>query len=528
MKTATALTAASCLLNLAAFAMAEMPAGMQWSDVANNGRNMVLPARNLPDDIETAKVLWRVEPRARRRYAQPVIKDGRVYLGATADGCSDPDLAAWKRHKDGLVTCRDLESGKVLWELLIPKHSLSRCGVCSPPVVQGDRVYMLGIQEIVCLDVNGMADGNDGPFTDELALMNAAADADEQLDALKKTHGDIIWIYDFKREHNLRFEDAASGTVLVDGDLVWATTSHKLGVKDKGGSAKAPNVIVLDRETGRLVARDRVSVPHVFHGQWSSLAAGTVEGRTLVFWGDGYGVLHAFERPDGEAEQIQDLKRAWWYDCNPPRYRTHEGKPIQYSHDKRMTEKPDPPVDWAEGVDYKRIGPSEIIAAPVFHEGKVYVHLGRDDHYDYRSEGQEIAAGMIHCIDPTGSGDVTETHRVWANDKVGRSQAQVSILDDRIYLLDTHGHLFCLDKPTGRIVWTESLGSDASCRSPLLADGKLFMGTDRREFFIYKLTPSPVRLSQARLDEQIATPTAIDGVLILATPRSITAYGPGK
>jgi outer membrane protein assembly factor BamB len=509
----------------------ELPPNMQWSDVANNGRNMVLPARNLPENLEQAEILWRVERRTGFRYAQPIIKDDRVYIGAEASSAEDPDLDAMNMRKDGLVSCRDARSGELLWELAIPKHSLSRCGVVSPPVIDGDRVYMLGVQEILCLDVNGQADGNDGPFRDELAFMtDGAPENAHKPEELKPTYGDIIWVYDFKLKHGTHFEDAAAGTVIVNGPFVWATTSHRNGVKDKGGSGDIPNVIVLDRETGELVARDRANVPYVFHGQWSSLSSGKVDGRTLVFWGDGYGVLHAFEQPRAGAAGVQDLAEAWRYDCNPPHYRHYNGNLIQYSHDKRMTGKQDPPVDWAEGVDYKRISPSEVIAAPVFYDGRVYVHLGRDDHYDYRTGARQISAGMIHCVDPGGAGDITNSGRVWANEDVGRSQAQVSIQNGDIYLLDTHGHLFCLGADSGKIQWMESLGEEASCRSPLLADGKLYIGTDRRRFLIYQLGDDP-RLDlvyEGKTEPDMATPGAIDGMLVIATPHSITAYTPAR
>ena len=44
--------------------------------------------------------------------------------------------------------------------------------VCSTPVVEGDRVYFVTHSfKVMCLDVDGMANGNDGPFTDEARYM---------------------------------------------------------------------------------------------------------------------------------------------------------------------------------------------------------------------------------------------------------------------------------------------------------------------------------------------------------------------
>ena len=41
-------------------------------------------------------------------------------------------------------------------------------GICSSPTVDGDRVYLVTNRcEVLCLDVHGMANGNDGPLRDE-------------------------------------------------------------------------------------------------------------------------------------------------------------------------------------------------------------------------------------------------------------------------------------------------------------------------------------------------------------------------
>jgi hypothetical protein len=53
-----------------------------------------------------------------------------------------------------------LKSGKVNdWENL---------GLLSSPKVEGKYVYLVTSRcEVICLDIHGMADGNDGPFLDE-------------------------------------------------------------------------------------------------------------------------------------------------------------------------------------------------------------------------------------------------------------------------------------------------------------------------------------------------------------------------
>ena len=80
--------------------------------------------------------------------------------------------------RGGLVMCLDEATGKLLWQLVDPAAADCRprpvnfddmdLGVCSSPTVDGDRVYLVTNRcEVLCLDVHGLADGNDGPFTDE-------------------------------------------------------------------------------------------------------------------------------------------------------------------------------------------------------------------------------------------------------------------------------------------------------------------------------------------------------------------------
>ena len=44
-------------------------------------------------------------------------------------------------------------------------HDWTNCGIPSPATVEGDRVYIVDNRgAVLCLDVKGMANGNDGPF----------------------------------------------------------------------------------------------------------------------------------------------------------------------------------------------------------------------------------------------------------------------------------------------------------------------------------------------------------------------------
>ena len=148
-----------------------------------------------------------------------------------------------------------------------------------------------------------------------------------------------------------RPSDACNGSPLVDGDLLYVTTANGVDrlieVPIEQDAARrcfapnAPTLIVLDKRTGRFLARDTApTAANMLHGQWSSPSLGAVQGRELVCLGGGDGICYAFEALAGVPEDPVTLKTVWWVDCNPPEYRSF-------------------------------VGMSEIIATPVFYKNRV-------------------------------------------------------------------------------------------------------------------------------------------------------------
>ncbi len=77
----------------------------------------------------------------------------------------------YKGDKNVLM-CFSEADGEFLWQLVVSKvqgeSDYSELGICSSPTVESNRVYTVTSHcEFLCLDTNGLADGNDGPFKDE-------------------------------------------------------------------------------------------------------------------------------------------------------------------------------------------------------------------------------------------------------------------------------------------------------------------------------------------------------------------------
>ncbi|MBN2474020.1 MAG: PQQ-binding-like beta-propeller repeat protein [Pirellulales bacterium] len=500
----------------------------QWG--GSDNRNLVSDETGLPDSFVPGKRMpsgGGIDPKTTENvkwtarlgsaaYGNPTVAGGKVFVGT--DDLMLADDPRFQRTRGGLVKCLDEATGKLLWQLVTPKRtrlpegahfSHQHLGGCSSPTIDGNRMYVVGSAgDVLCVDVNGQADGNDGPFQEEARYM---AGEDNPPVELTADDADIVWRFDPIDELAVIPHDAASCSALIHGELVYVGTSN--GVDEphaKVLSPLAPSLIVLDKRTGRLVATDDEKIgTRLYHAQWSSPSLGQVGEETLVFFGGGDGVCYAFEALSGPQPQPVHLKRVWSYDCNPPEYKLRDGKPIPYYEgDKRKGYS-------TNKNDGRYVGPSQIIATPVYCAGRVYVAIGQDP-----AHGR--GKGMLHCIDPSGSGDITETGRVWTYGELDRSISTVSVADGLLYIPDIAGRLHCLDADTGERRWVYDTEAE-TWGGPLLVDGKIFLA-NKNAFFTMVAGSQPRLLSRTRLGSPAySTPIAANGVLYVSSQRYLWA-----
>ena len=94
--------------------------------------------------------------------------------------------------------------------------------------------------------------------------------------------------------------------------------------------------------------------------------------------------------------------------------------------------------------------------------------------------------GMIAAIDGSQTGDIKTT--LWAVKGVEMGYSSPLLDGDRVYQIDNSSHLKAFDIATGKELWDLSLGSSQKA-PPVLADGKIYVGTDSGEFFIVRPHP---------------------------------------
>lgn len=502
------------------------------------GRNMVSDVRGLPDSFKpgekspsgdgmlpgtTENVRW-VTKLGTLICGNPTVAAGRVFVG-TDDATLQGD-ARLKRTKGGMVWCLDEKTGRTVWRLPVPVRPKNRLpkdahygqqnlGVCSAPTVSGNRVYVVtNAAEIVCLDIDGQANGNDGEFQDECHYI---AGANNPPVTLEKTDGDIVWKYDLVDQLGVCPHDVAACSVLIDGDILYCTSAN--GVNHEHTFClhpNAPSFIALDARTGKLLATDTEDLGHrMWHCLWSPPSIGVVNGKKLVLFGGGDGLCYAFEALTEVPAQPVHLKKVWSYDCLPPDYRDpmHDGKPFNYyigDKRKKYTTNRD---------DGTFLGPSELIASPVFHDGRVYCTVGQDPMH---GRGR----GILNCIDATKTGDITQSGKVWSYDGIERTIGSVAIHDGLLYASDLAGRVHCLDVKTGAVCWVHETKSE-TWSTPLVADGKVFVCTKKKLVTLAEGRTLKV-LSEVTLGSTAyATPIVANGTLFVCSQSYLWAVQKG-
>lgn len=475
----------------------------QWGGTPN--RNMYSPEKGLPDrfepgklkagteevDLSTTKNVKWVAKLGSQSYGNATVADGRVFVGTNNDSPRD---GKYEGDRSIMMVFGE-KDGKFLWQLVIPKlasgkvNDWENLGLLSSPTVEGDRVYIVTSRcEVMCLDVAGLANGNQG-YQDEAQYI---AGPGRPKVKLGNTDADIIWVYDMIDQLGVFPHNASNCSVLIIGDIVYACTSNGQDWTHSNiPSPLSPSFIALDKKTGEFLGEDDANIgPKIFHGQWSSPSTGVVNGRQLVFFGGGDGVCYAFDPKPVKAEDTSFLRRVWWFDANPPEYKMKDGKPIRY-----------PAAE----------GPSEINSTPVFWKNRVYVAIGQDPEH---GEG----VGNLVCIDATKTGDITKTGEIWSFKNINRSISTVSITPEGLLFIgDFSGFVYCLDAETGKLHWTHDMKAHM-WGSTLAADGKVYVGDEDGDVVVLAASKEKKVISETNLGAPVySTPVVANGVLYVAS-----------
>ena len=433
-------------------------------------RNMVSAERGLVESFDPAtkaNIKW-IADIGTETHGTPIVAGGRVYISTNNGQPRNAESTA----DAGVLMCFSEKDGSFLWQLASPKLSAEdpyldwpKTGMSSPPTIAGDRIYVVTNRaQVLCLDAR---DPNKPP----------------------------LWTFDMPSGAGIYPHDGAHSSILIHGQHLYLNTGTGVdNTHRKIRTPDAPSLIVLEKETGKYVARaDEKIAPNIFHATWSAPSLGTVAGREMIYFCGGNGITYAFEPlPQTEpAAQLVALKKLWQYDIDPegPKTEVH-----------RFTQN-------------KSEGPSNIYGMPVFADGKLYVAGGGDLFW-----GKNKA--WLKCL------DAADGKELWSYELNKHVVSTAAVVDGLVFIADIGRTIHCVEAATGKGVWTEPGPKGDFWASPMVADGKLYIGSRKGDFWIMAAGREKKVLSTLQLGAGISgTATAANGVLFIATMKQLIAVG---
>ena len=433
-------------------------------------RNMVSAERGLPETFDMnarTNIKW-ISDLGTETHGTPIVADGRVFVSTNNGQPRDPKNTV----DSGVFMAFAEKDGAYLAQLAAPKLSAEdpyldwpKVGQSSPATVDGDRIYIVNNRaQVLCLDAK---------------------------DPTRTPH----WTFDMPSGAGIYPHDGSHSSALVHGRYIYLNTGTGVdNTHRKIRTPDAPSLIVLDKETGRFIARDRENIaPNIFHATWSAPSLGVVGGKEMIYFCGGNGITYAFapvaqDLPEGAPVA---LKKIWQYDIDPegPKTEVH-----------RFTQN-------------KAEGPSNIYGMPVFADGKLYIAGGGDLFWGKRK-------AWLKCVDAaTGS-------EVWSYELNKHVVSTAAVSDGLVFIADIGRTIHCVDAASGKGVWTETGPKGDFWASPMIADGKLYIGSRKGDFWIMAASREKKVFATIDLGAPISgTATPANGVIYVATMKRLIAIG---
>jgi outer membrane protein assembly factor BamB len=461
----------------------------------NGSRNAVSREKKVP-------VRWQIEERDNGRltqpawnvlwqadlgsscFASPVVSGGLVWVGTNNSKPRDPKA----KDDAAVLMCFRARDGKFLWQYVSPRLSPDRnldwpyLPINCAPLVEGDRLYFVTNRcETVCLDISPLQ-------RDEEPRTVWKLDMHKDLGVIPATH-----------PMALGFSCSIGASYR---DRIYVTTGNGRNWEGELLAPHAPSVVCLDKNSGKMLWKDNSPGKNIVGGQWSSPLLIEEKDRAQVVVAQGDGWVRSFDAVSG--------KLIWSFDTNP------------------------------KGTEWKKAArgrQNTLMATPVLYEGRIYIANG---------EGPDVSRGpaRLYCIDPSREGDVSpeledsagkskpnsKSAEIWhfgdsvtPRPKKGRrytfdgTMSTVAIHDGLVIAPELAGFIHCLDARTGREYWMYDTLS-AIYGSPLIADGKVYIGAENGDVFVLALSREMKLLAQN--DGSIAihsSPVLANGVLYIAS-----------
>jgi outer membrane protein assembly factor BamB len=232
-----------------------------------------------------------------------------------------------------------------------------------------------------------------------------------------------------------------------------------------------------------------------------------VNGRPLIFFGGGNGVIYAFDPVQkATASEVQNLKKVFQFDFDPTAPKTNVHK---FNSNRRE-------------------GPCNVYGMPVFHENRLYVAGGGDIWWG-KNEAWLKCIDVVALTRPSATLSSSDGERdgvrglIWSYPLEKHVMSTPAVSDGLVFIADCGRMFHCVDAKTGQPLWTHEIKGEVWA-SPYVADGKVYLGTRSGNFSVFAAQREKKLLSSLELGTPIsATTTAANGVLYIATMSDLYA-----
>jgi outer membrane protein assembly factor BamB len=290
----------------------------------------------------------------------------------------------------------------------------------------------------------------------------------------------------------------AGPTPITDGKHLWAF----FGTGD---------LFCFDLDGGLLWQRALADEYDPFENRFAATSSPLLFGDTVILQCDHYGASYvlAIEGATGANRWKSDRPEAWLSWSSPQLVGAGDHTELLLSGSEKL--------DGYDPIDGRRLWTvrglqRECVPTPVAGAGLVFVESGPN--------GDHLA------VKPGGSGDVTDTHVVWRNDRGTSFVPSPIVVGPRYYLADDRGILSCLATTDGELLWRKRLTGKFTA-SPVAADGKLFFTNETGETFVVDAESAEYReLSRNELGEDVyASPAVSQGRMFVRTTKHLICLG---
>jgi outer membrane protein assembly factor BamB len=145
-----------------------------------------------------------------------------------------------------------------------------------------------------------------------------------------------------------------------------------------------------------------------------------------------------------------------------------------------------------------------LIPKPVYHNGLLYVCTGYNTPW-------------LYCIDPTGKGDVTESHVRWNIQRQIPHTPSIILNDGKVFMISDRGIGSCLNASTGETIWQERIGGNYSA-SPILNKGNIYFTSEQGDTTIVKASEQFEVVGKNSLGQATLASFAVaEGVIFIRT-----------